>query len=557
MTPGHIYSVALNDQGTGIIGGNISAVSFAGFVTSENTFLNISPLPIEAGSNVNSVAINHSGLGLVGGYDESGNAYGALAQSYGTASLVFESPFPGTITSVALNDSATGLLGGQSGSDLYAAFFLPNRTIQPIDLGAIAGEINSVAISQAGVGLVGGFEGSNGYAALIAPNGAVTVLDVSGTETIYSVAMPGPHLAVPSVSSTTPQSSGPYLSAIYTQLVGAAALDFRFIEQNQIWAQSQNTQTAQIDLAHDEMNLACNDTQFASNGKSTAQKPKPAKPPKKNSIWLAPFGSYIHLKEQGAIPSYNNEIGGALLAYDHRGSNYLAGAAFGYAFNYVDYSQHLGHAKVQEEMLCFYGAYYRDHFRLNGALWGGLYQLSNVRHTLSFITSKGHTYGWILSPHLEMATPWAIDSRKRYRIEPFFMLDWVNSWQNHFTESGDAGMNLVVGNIYGSLLQSELGCRFYERFEYQWGTFSLEEKLSYVNQAPFHFNSVTTAFVSSASTFPVAVGSTKIENLGAFQITGSFNPRNQAYPFGGLSFETMLGSSYQSYFLSLFCGMNF
>ncbi len=118
-------------------------------------------------------------------------------------------------------------------------------------------------------------------------------------------------------------------------------------------------------------------------------------------------------------------------------------------------------------------------------------------------------------------------------------------------------MNLVVGNIYGSLLQSELGCRFYERFEYQWGTFSLEEKLSYVNQAPFHFNSVTTAFVSSASTFPVAVGSTKIENLGAFQITGSFNPRNQAYPFGGLSFETMLGSSYQSYFLSLFCGMNF
>jgi len=54
-------------------------------------------------------------------------------------------------------------------------------------------------------------------------------------------------------------------------------------------------------------------------------------------------------------------------------------------------------------------------------MWGGLYQLSNTRHTISSITSTSSTHGWILSPHIEMASPWAIDTRQRYFIEPFFM----------------------------------------------------------------------------------------------------------------------------------------
>ena len=111
--------------------------------------------------------------------------------------------------------------------------------------------------------------------------------------------------------------------------------------------------------------------------------------------------------------------------------------------------------------------------------------------------------------------------------------------------------------LYSSLLQSEAGLRFYERFAYGWGDFCLEEKVSYVNQAPFHFNSVETSFVGAASSFPIAVGSSKVENLGSIQLFGSFVPNDERYPFGGFMLQAMANGSYQSYFASVFSGVNF
>jgi hypothetical protein len=176
---------------------------------------------------------------------------------------------------------------------------------------------------------------------------------------------------------------------------------------------------------------------------------------------------------------------------------------------------------------------------------------------LSFITSTAHTHGWILSPHIEAAAPCAIDTNRKYVVEPFLMFDWVNSWQHHFTESGVSGFNLVMDSQYASLLQSELGLRFYEQFQFDWGRFLLEEKISYINQAPFHFQDVNTFFVGSASTFSIATGSSKVQNLCGVQLYGSFLPSNQAFPYGVLTLQGAFGSSYQSYFICLNIGKNF
>jgi hypothetical protein len=70
-------------------------------------------------------------------------------------------------------------------------------------------------------------------------------------------------------------------------------------------------------------------------------------------------------------------------------------------------------------------------------------------------------------------------------------------------------------------------------------------------------NSVNTSFVSSASSFPIAVASDKVQNLGSAQLLGCFVPRNTAYPYGGFSFQATVGSSYQSYFVSVFSGVDF
>jgi len=538
---GRVYSVAVNDLGNGIIGGTGEGdfIAYAAFVTPDGGASAVFTGIPTGGGQVLSVAINHSGMGLTGGEDASGNVFAGYASPTpggGTVTPLFNSPFTGTVYSVAMNDAGTGLIGGENNSNLYAAFVQPSGSISSLISEEIPGQINWVAINDAGVGLVGGQQGSAGYAALAAPNGALTLLDVSDEATINTVALSNV------LNATTPQSTGPFLSVAYTQLAAVSALEPRLIGKNRNWPQTR------ADIAQNEL-LASNEADLAPG--KTAQSIRP------NSIWIAPFGDWVYLKAQGAIPSYSNEIGGALIGYDRQLSNCLIGVCFGYAFNYIAYSQSLGHGKVQEEMASLYGAYYGDHFRFNAVLWGGLYQLWNVRHTLPLITSRSKTSGWILDPHIELATPWAFDQKDRYVVEPFFMIDWVNSWQNRFTESGSAGFNLKVGNLYGSLLQSEVGCRFYERFEQRWGNICLEEKLSYVNQAPFYVNAATTAFVGSASTFPIAVASTRVENLAAFQLNASFFPKNSSYPYVGFVGEATANSSYQSYFVSLFGGIGF
>ena len=127
----------------------------------------------------------------------------------------------------------------------------------------------------------------------------------------------------------------------------------------------------------------------------------------------------------------------------------------------------------------------------------------------------------------------------------------------HFTESGESGFNLVMKGQYAALVQSELGLRFYQKWPNCRGTWLFEEKLSYVNQAPIHFQIVDTFFVQSISVFPIATGSSRIQNLGNVQLSGSFSPNDQTWPYAGIDLQAMAGSSYQSYYASLHIGKYF
>lgn len=238
----------------------------------------------------------------------------------------------------------------------------------------------------------------------------------------------------------------------------------------------------------------------------------------------------------------------------HPSSDILVGGALGYAYNYMHYANSLGHGNIQEEMLSFYGSFTWEHVWINTALWGGFYQLHNKRHMLS-ITSTGSADGWILSPHIEVAGRLGKDGF--CAIEPFALFDWVNNWQDGFTERGVSGFNLVVPGQYNSLLRSEIGLRFYEEMIWAVGRLLLEEKASYVNQAPFHMQNANVAFVSSASIFPVATGSTSVQNLGGVAFRASFFPSSSSYPYVALNLQGEFGTDYQSYFAGIELGKNF
>ncbi len=538
---GAISSVAINSNGLGLIGGYNVTTPYAAFAESNRT---LTPITLStAPGHILSVALNDSNTALLGGYLQN-DAYAVLVHANGTATDLLGSSVPGgSVDSVALNPSGFGLIGGHDGNGYsYVAHVFPDGTVSPVTSATIAqAGISSVAINAFGVGLIGGAWQDNAsmvhnYAALVAPNGAVTMLQN------LSVPAPTSNARISSVAladAIVPRATGPFTSAIYTQLAASASLNSHFLQTR---AKTVNP-SPQSSIAL-----------MASRNPCQTLKPIPPKSPA-NVLWAVPLFNYIHIQAQEQIPSYTNQVGGVLIGYDRQVDSFVLGAAFGYAFNYAHYAQQLGHAKVQEELGCLFSIYQHRIMRINAAIWGGGYQLKNERHALS-ITSKADAHGWILSPHLEFAFP--ISIKNHFKLEPFAMFDWVNNWQASFTETGASGFNLVMPSQYNSLLQSEIGLRMYEQAVVDSGLFSFEQKLCYTNQAPFHIQSASTFFVAgAASAFPVATGSTKIQNLGGFQLFSAYFPNNITYPYVALMGEALLGSSYQSYFVNFELGKRF
>jgi len=280
--------------------------------------------------------------------------------------------------------------------------------------------------------------------------------------------------------------------------------------------------------------------------------------PRPYAAWLAPFYDTTFQQAQYAFPASTIQTGGAMAGFDYWQSDALVlGGGGAYAYSYVGVNETLGHASVNEGMLTLYGSYKGDYFFLNIGCWGGYYRLESERHTLGFITSEGKTHGWLASPHIELCGSDYSKQSDWSFIEGFVMADWVNNWQHGYSETGRAGFNLIVPNLYNSLLRSEAGLTFYQTLPYTWGRLFLRERTSYINLAPFDFNPATTAFIGSVSTFTVATGTDHIQNLAGLQLFVSWIPDDAKYPFGQLGFAGEFGSSYISYFVSAELGKSF
>jgi hypothetical protein len=539
-----INSIALNASGKGLIGGQLDFVSgvgaYAAFVTPDRAMPTaLSPLPM-GNIGIRSVAINRSGAGLVGGGDVSFNGlpYAALVAPDGTVSplAIVTDTGTGLIFSVDLNDSGMGLIGGDTSflADAYAAFVAPDGTVKPLSLSLPFGTIRSVAIAPSGAGLIGGLSSivdGGAYAALVAPNGTVTPLSpLPLFGQTFSVAL----------LDLVPQSIGPYGSTLNSQFaLSTAFTQHSMIHHKSIFRASQK-------VGHLTMAKADSSRLARSSYKETNY-----------LLWVAPFGVMVDQKAKQRIPHLTNEIAGAIAALDYRGiQDTVIGGGIAYVFNYAHYGKSTGHAKVHQELGMLYGSWNRSCFFVNAALWGGLFQLDQERHSILDMTSTASPNGWLLCPHLELSTPFYAKERWLI-IDPFVLLDWANVSERGFHEAGRSGFNIVLNNQYSSMLRSEIGVRVHEIFCYGWGRFILEEKASYVNKAPFHTGPGTAAFISSISTFSVETFSDSVQNLGAVQMHGEFIPTNLKCPYGALDYQGEFGSSFQSHTLVLEIGSRF
>lgn len=538
--------VAINDAGQAIIGGSdLSSGSSVPYVAlvSGTTVTSLDSHLLPSAGIIHCVAINDSGMCIIGGESGiigNGSAYAALVSPTGDrVTPILGLPSHGEISlsnaynnGVAINRVGTCIIGGIDAASApprpYAALVSPTGQATLLHGLPETGEFSFVALNDYDVGLVGG----NGYAALVAPNGSLTFFPEISSQIIADVSLNN------AASRIVPQAAGAYSSVINSQVAAAHSLQHHFLVKSRFGNPLRSSnEVAAFDCRWKKS------MQYADEPKRLNR-----------SLWIGPFGNYLHIDSEGKIPTFTNTIGGVLAGYDHQcASSWMVGGGLGYAFNHIHYSDDLGHGNIQEELVCLYTAYQDGGFRMNAAVFGGLYQLSNHRQANNLIVAKASTHGWIFSPHLELASPHRVWEKDGFllTLEPFILCDYVNSWQKHYTESGRSGFNLVMPKQYTALVQTEAGLRFFEEWKNEQGTWLWQEKLSYVNQAPIHMHRVSTAFVQSIAAFPVAIGSSKVQNLGGIEISGTVKPKNRSYPNIGIDLAAALSPSYQSYYAGL------
>jgi hypothetical protein len=276
-------------------------------------------------------------------------------------------------------------------------------------------------------------------------------------------------------------------------------------------------------------------------------------PKKTFSLWMEGLAAYFRQNQKHQDTPFSSVLGGAILGLDYEG--YLEaplGGGIAVTHGAVEDKDGLGHASVNQEYAFLYESFVLSSFYADVALWGSYAQIRNVRN-IGDATLTSHTTAWLLTPHLELGGDLPLSL---WTIESFVMLDLPNSWELGFQEYGSASQNLKQKKQHASLLRTEVGLRFYEGIECEWGLLVLLEKASYVNKKPFHVGAVTTSFLTGAPGLFTVDTLTSTQNLGVAELAILFEPKKKRNPYVSFSYQGEFGSTFQSHQGMLIIGRN-
>lgn len=606
---GTISSVSINASGNGLIGGKdlsgLNPVAYAAFVSSSG---DVAPITLTGGiatnGNILSVAVNDSGNGIVGGQDLTlpQPAYAARVSSSGNVNpIIFTGGMAssGVINSVAINSSGNSIIGGEdlTGSQpAYAALVSSSGTVVPLTLtGGVAttGSILSVAINSAGNGIIGGQDLSVGtapYAALFTSSGRVIPLTFTGgiatNGWITSVGLPS-FLKIPTASlsgnnlifanyinefapdeafyfipaeldgtlNAALQSAAPTRNgiSIYTAsnnlffLTTSFANHIRNQQTTRLAEQNRSIAVTEGELPHDELLASL----------CLPRKATPCSQDTPFSIWFEAIGAWAYQKAQHQTVAFDPTTGGAILACDRLINPQLrVGGGVSYLFTHIHEKEDQGHSNINQEDAFVYSSWDNQKFYVDLLVMGGAVQIDQVRKitmTGFSFRSSSHPNGWQLLPHLELGFKKKLpdpSTTSKFYLNPFVMLDWANAWQGSYKEKGDSPFNAAQKSQYGSLLRTEAGLRFYEIFYFNSWNFSLQEKIGYVNTQSFNAGKVHAFLVGSPGAFTVETLSSA-QNLGVAQLAMSFDPIDARYPETTLFYQGEFGQQYQSHQVNL------
>jgi autotransporter-associated beta strand protein len=273
--------------------------------------------------------------------------------------------------------------------------------------------------------------------------------------------------------------------------------------------------------------------------------------------WISGFGEYARQAARDQNPSFHYLSEAVLAGFDYQGVNRgAAGIAIGYAHTHFSEAQNSGHGNINYYCASLYGHGMFGNFYISPAVWGIFDEVQNTRN-ISFPDfseqAQANIYIWQFLPHLEVG----YDSRRSWgEIIPFSSLDWAVNWQRGYREEGAAPYNALSPSKNSSMLRSETGLKFCEKWTRDWGSFLLREKLSYVFQKPFGTGTVNTAFTGIPTSFTVTAVDQNL-NLGNIGIDFAFMSGKEKRTSITIGYEGEFGSNYWSNQLMLILEKSF
>jgi len=114
---------------------------------------------------------------------------------------------------------------------------------------------------------------------------------------------------------------------------------------------------------------------------------------------------------------------------------------------------------------------------------------------------------------------------------------------------------MKVDSRTSAILRSEAGLRFYQEWNWDWGTCILKETAAYINKQPFHVGAMTAAVVGAPGSFSVT-SFTKNQSLFTPGIEILFRSCEQS-AMVSLSYDGEFGSGYMANELQVRVGKYF
>ncbi|MCH9616900.1 MAG: hypothetical protein SP4CHLAM5_03920 [Chlamydiia bacterium] len=264
-------------------------------------------------------------------------------------------------------------------------------------------------------------------------------------------------------------------------------------------------------------------------------------------FWIDGFVDFANGGAENQNVPFDFITGAVLVGVDFESAykENILGIAAGYANSWVEDNRGMGSSDISSLAATIYTDYMYDILYMQGAFWAVL-ELTNNQRIISYpgvhAKATSNFTGWQINPHVELGVS---VGNKMLDVQPYIAFDYVQNQQDGFTETGAGTFNMTQKAQKSSMLQTEVGMRFYQGVNRCYYRLGIKEKISFINRVPFDTGKVTTA-IFNVDHFVTLTSFTQTQTLAAVSLSLFIQAGKEKNTIISIGYDGLFGNQYVS-----------